>query len=67
MSYSLGPNQRALLQIAFDDAEMSTASEGRFARAYELLFSMISNDGSGSAYISESDLVGIVGFLPIKL
>jgi hypothetical protein len=57
-TYSLGTNQIALLTIAYDDAEASTDPYGRYARAYELLFSMISTDGSG-AYVSESDLTSI--------
>lgn len=57
-TYSLGTNQIALLTIAYNDAEASSDPYGRYARVYELLFSMISTDGSG-AYVSESDLTSI--------
>lgn len=57
-TYSLGTNQVALLTIAYNDAENSSDPYGSYARVYELLFSMISTEGSG-AYVSESDLTSI--------
>ncbi len=57
-TYSLGTNQIALLTIAYNDAENSSDPYGSYARVYELLFSMISTEGSG-AYVSESDLTSI--------
>lgn len=57
MPYSLGTKQLELLQIAFDDADSSTDIYGRFARAYELLFTMISKvSGGAEAILSESYL-----------
>lgn len=52
MSYGLGAQQLALLQIAYIDAKNSASVYGRYARAYELLFSMISDDGTGATWRS---------------
>ncbi|MCC7428664.1 MAG: type I secretion C-terminal target domain-containing protein [Alphaproteobacteria bacterium] len=62
MTYSLGSQQQALLDIALEDAranEDDGETQGVYARAYELLFAMISDDGTSSAYVSESDLSGL--------
>jgi hypothetical protein len=64
MTYKLGTNQLALLNIAFNDAQSSKDSapagtQGLYARVYELLFAMISEDGSGQQIISEADAATI--------
>lgn len=55
MSYSLGTNQLSLLQDAYDDAVINRTGEGKYARVYELLFSMLSKDALGTPIISDID------------
>lgn len=43
MSYQLGSHQVALLQVAYNEATASNLSVGKWAKAYRLLFSMISS------------------------
>lgn len=55
MTFTLGQNQLALLQEAFNRADASTESTGRYAQAYEILFSMITVDEFGFSLFSEFD------------
>lgn len=58
-SFQDKPNMLAKLQEAYNLAEASTATTGRYAQVYDLLFMMISVDSTGQPLITETSVLSI--------